>query len=147
MSGFAMKKLLLLGFLSCAALAGHAQATKMQVPAKASSQLADLMDLTKAEVAKTSKVKAKAHAEVRPDLNRYLVISTNDFLQVTNNNPTKEAYLQCIDKGLARVAPLTNSVQDRQQVAEYFQELMEIVGLESSEGKLAAFVSQPKAEK
>ncbi|GAB3583029.1 hypothetical protein GCM10027345_28090 [Hymenobacter daeguensis] len=119
----------------------------MQVPAKASSQLADLMDLTKAEVAKTSKVKAKAHAEVRPDLNRYLVISTNDFLQVTNNNPTKEAYLQCIDKGLARVAPLTNSVQDRQQVAEYFQELMEIVGLESSEGKLAAFVSQPKAEK
>jgi hypothetical protein len=142
-----MKKLLLLGFLGCAALTGQAQSTRMQVPAKASSQLADLMDLTKAEVAKTGKVKAKAHAEVRPDLNRYLVISTNDFLQVTNDKPTKEAYLQCIDKGLARLAPLTNNVQDRQQVAEYFQELMEIVGLESSEGKLAAFVSQPKAEK
>jgi hypothetical protein len=142
-----MKKLLLLGFLSCAALTGQAQSTRMQVPAKASSQLADLMDLTKAEVAKTGKVKAKAHAEVRPDLNRYLVISTNDFLQVTNSAPTKEAYLQCIDKGLARLAPLTTNVQDRQQVAEYFQELMEIVGLESSEGKLAAFVSQPKAEK
>jgi len=142
-----MKQLLLMGFLGCAALTSQAQSTRMQVPAKASSQLADLMDLTKSEVPKKGTVKAKAHAEVRPDLNRYLVISTNDFLQVTNNAPTKEAYLQCIDKGLARIAPLTNDAQDRQQVAEYFQELMEIVGLESSEGRLAAFVSQPKAEK
>ena len=142
-----MKQFILLGFLSCAALTSQAQATRMQVPPKAASQLADLMDLTKAEVPRTGKVKAKAHAEVRPDLNRYLVISTNDFLQVTNDKPSKEAYLQCIDNGLARIAPLTNDVQDRQQVAEYFQELMEIVGLESSDGKLAAFVSQPKAEK
>ncbi|MBO2010415.1 DUF4844 domain-containing protein [Hymenobacter negativus] len=142
-----MKQLLLLGFLSCAALTGQAQSTPMQVPAKASSQLADLMDLTKAEVSKKSTVKAKTHAEARPELNRYLVISANDFLQVTNNAPTKEAYLQCIDKGLARLAPLTTNVQDRQQVAEYFQELMEIVGLESSDGRLASFVAQPKAEK
>ena len=141
-----MKQLLLIGLLSGAALTGHAQ-TRMQVPAKAATQLTDLMELTKSEVAKKGAVKGKVQAEVRPDLNRYLVISANDFLQVTNNAPTKEAYLQCLDKGLARVAPLTADVQDRQQVAEYFQELMEIVGLESSEGRLATFVGQPKAEK
>lgn len=141
-----MKQLLLIGLLSGAVLTGHAQ-TRMQVPAKAAIQLTDLMELTKSEVAKKGTVKGKVQAEVRPDLNRYLVISANDFLQVTNNAPTKEAYLQCLDKGLARVAPLTTDVQDRQQVAEYFQELMEIVGLESSEGRLDTFVGQPKAEK
>jgi hypothetical protein len=141
-----MKQLLLIGLLSAAVLTGHAQ-TRMQVPTQAASQLTDLMELTKSEVAKKGAAKGKVHAEVRPDLNRFLVISANDFLQVTNSGPTKEAYLQCLDKGLARVAPLTTDVQDRQQVAEYFQELMEIVGLESSEGRLATFVSQPKAEK
>ncbi len=140
-----MKQLLLIGLLSGACLTGHAQ-TRMQVPAQAASQLTDLMELTKSEVARGA-VKGKVHAEVRPELNRYLVISANDFLRVTNDSPTKEAYLQCLDKGLARVAPLTTTVRDRQQVAEYFQELMEIVGLESSEGRLATFVEQPKAEK
>jgi hypothetical protein len=145
---FTMKQTLLIGLLTCAALVGHAQAgTRMQVPPKAVSQLEDLMELTKSEVPKKKSVKATAHAEVRPDLNRLLVISANDFLRVTNSSPTKEAYLQCLDTGLTRLAPLATSVQDRQQIAEYFQELMEIVGLESSEGKLAAFVSQPKAEK
>jgi hypothetical protein len=46
--------------------------------------------------------------------------------------------------GLARLEPLATTPEDRQQVADYFQELMEIVGLESSEGRLAAFVGKPK---
>jgi hypothetical protein len=133
--------------LGCGTLTGYAQSGgHMVVPPKAISQLEDLKELTKSEVSKKGNVKAKAHAEVRPDLNRYLVISADDFLRVAVAGPTKEAYLQCLDKGLARVAPLTNDAQDRQQVAEYFQELMEIVGLESSEGRLANFVNQPKAQ-
>ena len=115
----------------------------MQVPAKAISQLEDLKELTKAEVLKTSK--AKAQAEVRPELNRLLVISADEFVRAARNAPSKEAYLNCIDTGLTRLAPLATTVQDRQQIAEYFQELMEIVGLESSEGRLDAFVAQATA--
>ena len=98
-----------------------------------------LKKLAKAEII-SGKAK-KAHAEVRPGLNRYLVISADDFLRVAANKPTKEAYLGCLDKGLARVAQLATSPQDRKDVAEYYQELMEIVGLESSDGRRAAFVA------
>ncbi|MBH8559557.1 DUF4844 domain-containing protein [Hymenobacter negativus] len=134
-----MKHAILAGLLTLGTLAANAQTGKIQVPAQAITQLEDLKELTKAEVAKVGKA-TKAHAEVRPDLNRYLVISADDFLRVTKEQPTKEAYLKCLDNGLARVAPLTETATDRQQVAEYFQELMEIVGLESSEGRLDSFV-------
>ncbi|MDB5236539.1 MAG: hypothetical protein JWR44_3532 [Hymenobacter sp.] len=140
-----MKRALLIGILSCLAVASHAQSGTLPVPPKAISQLEDLKELTKAEVA--GKAKSKAHAEVRPDLNRYLVISADEFLRVASAGPTKEAYLRCIEIGLARVEPLTNGPEDRKQVAEYFQDLMEIVGLDSSDGRLSAFVSQPQAKK
>lgn len=134
---------LLIVILSCVALAGYAQsATPMQVPTKAISQLEDLKELMKSEVvAETDK---KASAESRPELNRFLVISTDDFLRVANNRPTKEAYLKCLDMGLARINPLVSNSLDRQQVAYYFQEIMEIVGLESSEGRLSTFVASSK---
>ncbi|GAB2852686.1 DUF4844 domain-containing protein [Hymenobacter ruber] len=134
-----MKHAIFAGLLTLGTLAANAQTGKIQVPAQAITQLEDLKELTKAEVAKAGKA-TKAQAEVRPELNRYLVISADDFLRVTKEQPTKEAYLKCLDNGLARVAPLTETATDRQQVAEYFQELMEIVGLESSEGRLDAFV-------
>ncbi|GAB3853602.1 hypothetical protein GCM10028822_22550 [Hymenobacter terrigena] len=134
-----MKYAILAGLLTLGSLAANAQTSKIQVPAQAITQLEDLKELTKAEVAKAGKT-TKAHAEVRPDLNRYLVISADDFLRVTKEQPTKEAYLKCLDNGLARIAPLAETVTDRQQVAEYFQDLMEIVGLESSEGRLDSFV-------
>ena len=136
-----MKHLFLASLLSLATLASHAQtSTPVKVPAQAITQLENLKELTKAEVVKAGKA-TKAHAEVRPDLNRYLVISADDFLRVTKEQPTKESYLKCLDNGLARVAPLTANATDRKQVAEYFQDLMEIVGLESSEGRLDTFVA------
>ena len=134
---------LLVAVLSCVAVAGYAQSTTpMQVPVMAISQLEDLKELTKLEVA-PAKAK-KADSEVRPELNRFLVISADDFLRVAANGPTKEAYLKCLDKGLARISPLVTNSQDRQQVAQYFQEIMEIVGLESSEGRLSAFADSHK---
>jgi hypothetical protein len=134
----------LLSLLCFGAVSSYAQSgTPIPVPAQAVSQLEDIKELTKSEVAATAKRKAKGHAETRPELNRYLVISADEFLRVATSKPTKEAYLECIDRGLSRVGPLTTDQQDRQQVAEYYQELMDIVGLDSSEGKLAEFVSRP----
>jgi hypothetical protein len=136
---------LLIGLFSLFALGGYAQSsTPVKVPPTAIDRLEDLKELTKKQ-AVSGKVKTTAHAEVRPDLNRYLVISADEFLRVTTSEPTKEAYLKCLDAGLARLDPLATTADDRLQVAEYFQELMEIVGLDTSEGRLAAFVKTPKA--
>jgi hypothetical protein len=138
-------RILLIGLFSLSTMVGYAQsATPMKVPATAISRLEDLKELTKKAAVNSGKVNAKAHAEVRPDLNRYLVISADEFVRITASEPSKEAYLKSIEMGLARLEPLATTAEDRQQVAEYFQELMEIVGLESSEGRLAAFVGKPK---
>ncbi|MBU6120325.1 hypothetical protein [Hymenobacter siberiensis] len=68
-----MKHTILASLLTLGALAANAQTgTRIQVPARAITQLEDLKELTKAEVTKAGKA-TKAHAEVRPDLNRYLV--------------------------------------------------------------------------
>jgi hypothetical protein len=142
--------LLSLSFLLLGELSGYAQTgAPMQVPAQAVSQLEDLKELTKSTVEqKAAKKHAnKLPAESRPDLNRYLVISADDFVRVTTAKPTKEAYLECLDRGLARLAPLTATPTERKQVAEYYQELMEIVGLPSSEGRLDAFIAQPSVAK
>ena len=137
---------LLIACCCLATVASYAQTvTPIKVTAKAIGQLEDLKELTKAEALKSAKPNSKAHAEVRPELNRLLVISADEFVRVASGAPNKEAFLQCIDTGLARVDPLAVTAQDRRQVAEYFQELMEIVGLESSDGRLDAFVAQSTA--
>ena len=123
-------------------LAAHAQTSPpMTVPPTAISHLENLMEATKKAAAKSPGTKAR-HAETNPELNRYLVIAADDFLRVTREAPSQEAYLAAIDKGLGRLAALANTRPLRQQVADYYLDLLEIVGLESSEGKLDAFVAQ-----
>ena len=48
--------------------------------------------------------------------------------------------MRTLELGLTRLVPLVPKVRDREQVAEYFQDLLDIVGLNSSEGRLTAFV-------
>ena len=137
--------LLLLG-----ALAGRAQsATVLPVSTKAVGQLDDFVQATKLAPDKVrpgkDKVKGRMAAEAHPEINRYLVTAAADFRRVLLDQHTREGYLACIDQGLARLAPLAASREQRQEIATYFEELMEIVGLDSSEGKLLAFVQNGDA--
>ena len=137
-------RILLCCLFSLSALSSRAQSiAAFSVPKDAVSLLENMKETTKL-VADTKPGRANLQAEVRPEINRLLVISTDDFLHVTTaGKPTKEAYLQCIDRDLALLYPLMTNMQDRWQVAEFFQELMEIVGLPSSEGRLTAFAASP----
>ena len=130
-------------FLALAALAGRAQtATPMTIRPNTLNHLEDLKETMK-HVAVTKDKGRKQPAEINPELNRNLVIAADDFVRVTLlAQPTQEAYLACIDKGLARVAPIATTPDLRQQVADYYLDLMEIVGLPNSAGKLDAFVGQ-----
>ena len=111
----------------------------MTVPQKAVAQLEKIRKQTVDEVVIGMR-KSSLPAETRPMLNRILVKSTSEFLVITARKPTREAYLKCLDDNLSRISPLVPETKDREQVAEYFQDLMDIVGLESSEGRLTAFV-------
>ncbi len=127
--------------LALAALASRAQ-TPMTIRPNTLNHLEDLKETMK-HVAVTKDKGHRQPAEINPELNRQLVIAADDFVRVTMlAQPTQEAYLGCIDKGLARMKTIATTPALRQQVADYYLDLMEIVGLPDSAGKLDAFVGQ-----
>ena len=132
-----MRTTLLLSFLSIA-LAGHAQ-TPVPIPAKAVARLEQLVRKTQGVIV-VGNSSSKLPAETRPKLNRVLVESATEFLRQASNNPTREGYFKTLDAGLARLESLAVEAEARQQVAEYFQDVLDIIGLQSSEGRLTAFV-------
>ena len=141
-----MKKILLLSFLNCVLLTSHAQSVAtLATPAKVLSQLERYKDMTKRDAA--AGVVLRSRAETRPEINRLMVQSADEFAWVAAGRPTREAYLRCIDEGLARISPYTKTAQDRQVVTEFYLDLMDIVGLETSEGRLNEFVAQVQARR
>lgn len=59
----------------------------------------------------------------------------DDFETVALNNPTGNAYQEKIKIGLARFGQMPDT-EDRERICAYIEELMDIVGLESSGGLL-----------
>ena len=131
--------------LMCVALVGNGQ-TPVPVPAKALARLEQLVRKTQAVVV-IGNSNSKLPVEARPKLNRVLVESAAEFLRLASHNPTREGYFKALDASLARLELLTAEADDRQQLAEYFQDVLDIVGLESSEGRLTAFVDAAAAQR
>jgi len=81
--------------------------------------------------------------ELRPMLTEKINQAAEDFRAVSlSSNPQKEHYLEKMRIGLKRFND-TNvrfDTEDRERVCHYFEELMQIVGLESSEGMLNRFM-------
>ncbi|MDQ2794694.1 MAG: DUF4844 domain-containing protein [Bacteroidota bacterium] len=134
-----MKRLCWSVLLSCLAFLSHAQAPLRPGLGLVIGRLEDFIEATK-KVAETSAT-AKSQAEARPELNRLLVIAAFDFVQITRTAPGREAYLLAMDHGLERFDPLMTTLDDRLEVAEFYIDLMDIVGLASSDGRLNAFVA------
>jgi hypothetical protein len=69
--------------------------------------------------------------------------AAEDFKAVAQStNPAREQYLQKIRIGLKRFdgTPAMYDTEDRERICHYFEELMDIVGLPSSEGMLNGFM-------
>ena len=84
-----------------------------------------------------------AEERLRPIFSKKINLAAEDFQKVAEgNDPTQEKYLNAIDLGLDRFSDvyLELDTEDRERVCLYFEELMEIVGLESSGGRLNKFV-------
>ena len=137
---FTPMRIFLLSLLALVASTGYAQtSTTLQVPAKAAAKLERVLKQTQ-EAVVIGKRAGGLPVEARPMLNRVLVQSASDFMTITGHNPSKEAYLKSVDTGLSRLNPLMKTLEDRQHVAAYYEDLLDIVGIDSSEGRLPAFV-------
>jgi len=79
---------------------------------------------------------------LKPVLTEKVNQAAEDFRQVSLKiNPTEQDYLDAIDKGLGRFDKyIVFDTEDRERVAHYFEELMHIVGLKSSGGRLNRFL-------
>lgn len=84
-----------------------------------------------------------AEEKLRPIFTEKINLAAKDFQKVaTSSNPTNERYMEAIKTGLSRFSEiyLELDTEDREQVCVYFEELMDIVGLESSNGQLNMFM-------
>ena len=84
-----------------------------------------------------------ADPKMRPILTKKInKVADNFNIVAQKSNPTNDEYQNQIKLGLESFADVYISLdtEDRERVCHYFEEIMDIVGLESSEGKLNDFM-------
>jgi hypothetical protein len=76
----------------------------------------------------------------KPILTEKINLATYDFEKIAKNgNATDKEYQDAIKKGLDRFAGIYIDSENQERICYYFEELMDIVGLESSGGHLNDF--------
>jgi hypothetical protein len=81
--------------------------------------------------------------KLKPILTEKINSAADDFKKIAeSNNPTDEDYQNAIKTGLNRFSEiyLELDTENRERICTYFEELMDIVGLESSDGQLNDFM-------
>jgi len=84
-----------------------------------------------------------ADPSLKPVLTEKINLAVDDFKKLADKgNSTDKEYQNVIKIGLDRFADLNLKLdtEDRERVCSYFEELMDIVGLESSDGHLNNFM-------
>ncbi len=84
-----------------------------------------------------------ADEKMRPIFTKKINSIASDFKRVAESkNPTDKKYQEKIGIGLSRFANVYMELdtEDRERVCTYIEELMDIVGLESSNGQLNKFM-------
>lgn len=87
---------------------------------------------------------------LKPVLTEKINLAADDFKKLADKeNVTDKEYQNAIKIGLDRFADLYLQLdtEDRERVCSYFEELMDIVGLESSDGHLNNFMYGFQVEK
>lgn len=80
---------------------------------------------------------------LKPILNKYINLAAEDFENLAKKeNSTEKDYQNAIKKSLDRFSEIYIDLdtEDRERVCFYFEQLMDIVGLESSDGHLNEFM-------
>lgn len=84
-----------------------------------------------------------AEESLRSEFSKRINLAADDFMKIAQTkNASSAEYQEAIKKGLNRFSTddIVLDTEDREQVCRYFEELMDIVGLESSGGQLNKFM-------
>ncbi|MVN92026.1 DUF4844 domain-containing protein [Mucilaginibacter aquatilis] len=111
---------------------------QMKVNKDAQSKLKAFIKKSKFDAEPATSFNGLSHANLKPQFNSLLNAAPKDFLVTAVHQPTEEKFQQDIGKGLSRFNPfyLQLDSEDQDRICGYFEELMDCVGLQSSNGKL-----------
>ena len=115
--------------------------TKMKTPENAKEKITEF--IAKKKFIEENYYPGIADEKMQPIFTEKINQSASDFLNVAeSNNPTDKKYQEKIGIGISRFADVYMELdtEDRERVCSYFEELMDIVELESSDGQLNKFM-------
>lgn len=116
-------------------------ATEMKTPENADERFAEF--IAKKKFVEENYYPGIADEKMRPIFTEKINSVASDFKSVADSeNPTDKKYQEKIKIGLSSFSEvyLELDTEDRERVCAYFEELMDIVGLESSNGQLNKFM-------
>lgn len=116
-------------------------ATEMKTPENAKEKFAQF--IAKKKFVEENYYPGIADEKMRPIFTEKINEVASDFRNVAESeNPTDKKYQEKIRVGLSRFSDvyLELDTEDRERVCTYIEELMDIVGLESSNGQLNKFM-------
>jgi len=116
-------------------------ANQMKTPEDANEKFKEF--ITKKKFVEENLYPGIADEKMRPIFTEKINQAASDFLNVAkSDNPTDKKYHEKIGIGLSRFANIYLEIdtEDRERICTYFEELMDIVGLESSKGQLNKFM-------
>ena len=132
------KNQLLLAFTLLVAACTSSADKPMRVPDDAVQRLENFKVKPKFERDTISMYLGLAVPNLKPALTGLLNQVADDFIQIVKSAPAERTFQQAIATGLARFSPHERALdtEDRERVCMYLQDVMDIVGLESSGGQL-----------
>ena len=136
-----MMKLIKILFLFLTLFACGQNATEMKTPENANEKFEEF--ISKKKFVEENYYPGIADEKMRPIFTEKINKAASDFKTVAESeNPTDKKYQEKIKVGLSRFADVYMELdtEDRERVCTYFEELMDIVGLESSNGQLNKFM-------
>lgn len=136
MTKFLQIILIILTLIAC----GHVQ---MKTPENAMDKFEEFKKKEKFLEDNTLYYPGISDPKLKPILTEKINQVANDFLELSlTEKPTAKKYQEIIEIGLRRFSDvyLELDTEDREMICSYFEELMGIVGLESSGGLLNNFM-------
>ena len=133
-----MKSILTLLLITIVITACGQSQSPMKVNIDAKQKLNKFIQKSKFEAEPGTLFNGLSNSKLKSQLNDVINQATKDFLSTINHQPTEKKFQDDIGIGLMRFNTFYNELdtEDRERICTYFEELMDCVGLQSSNGQL-----------
>jgi hypothetical protein len=137
-----MKSLFTLMFIAVMTIVCAQEQSTMKVNPDARQKLNQFIQQSKFDGEPNTSFNGLSNPKLKPQLNTLLNLAAKDFLVTASVRPTEKKFQDNIKKGLNRFNTYADELdtEDMERICHYFEELMDCVGLQSSNGLLNKWI-------